>query len=516
MTEAALYQGATVATLYDRAIRRYADHEAIVQGDVRITYRQFGEQVSRFIQLFKSYGLGRGQGLAVLSGNRPEVIAVMAACQYLGMRYTPLHPMGSIDDHRFVLEDSEAAALVVDADRYPETERLLPSLQLVLTFGVADFGVSAAELLPKFAPAPLIIEARSEDVSQVLYTGGTTGRPKGVVVSHRMWINNMKQIAAEREYPLHPRVLAATPISHASGGNIAPVQLKGGVIFLQDGFTPVSFMEIVQKERINSVTLVPTAIYALLDHPRLRDYDLSSLELIAYTGAPISPTRIQQALDHFGPIFCQGYGQTECQNITYLSKSDHLGDPRKLESCGLPIMGFDVAVLNEALEEVGPGEVGEVCVRGPNVMDGYWKRPEETAEVFRGDWLHTGDLATRDADGYLFLVGRAKDMIISGGFNVYPREVEDVLEAHPAVAMCAVIGVPDEKWGEAVTAFVVSKDGAAVDVSELKALVRSRKGPVYAPKTVHKVSALPMTAYNKIDKKALRDRFWDRDARQIG
>jgi fatty-acyl-CoA synthase len=275
-------------------------------------------------------------------------------------------------------------------------------------------------------------------------------------------------------------------------------------------------MEIVQRERINGVTLVPTALYALLDHPRLDEFDLSSLEMILYTGAPISPTRLKQALDHFGPIFCQGFGQTECQHVTYLSKSDHLGDPRRLASCGLPLMGIELKLLDPDLNEVPVGEVGEVCVRGPCVMSGYWKRPEETAEALRGDWLHTGDLATRDADGYIYLVGRAKDMVVSGGFNVYPKEVEDVLEGHAAVAMCAVIGVPDERWGEAVTAFVVLHAGASVDPAELKTLVREKKGPVYAPKSINFEASLPMTSLNKIDKKALRARYWGDKVRQIG
>ena len=176
---------------------------------------------------------------------------------------------------------------------------------------------------------------------------------------------------------------------------------------------------------------------------------------------------------------------------------------------------IEVRLLDGELNEVAVGEVGEVCVRGPNVMSGYWKRPAETEEAFRGGWLHTGDLAMRDADGYLYLVGRAKDMIVSGGFNVYPKEVEDVLESHPAVAMSAVIGVPDPKWGEAVTAFVVVKGGAGVSAAELIALVKQKKGPVYAPKAVHLVEALPLTGLNKIDKAALRARFWDQKERQI-
>ncbi|WP_337185645.1 AMP-binding protein [Phenylobacterium sp.] len=511
-----IHLGSTIASLYDRAIKRFADREAIVFGDTRLTYREFGEQVSQFIQLFKSFGLGRGQGLAMLSGNRPEVIAVMAACHFIGIRYTPLHPLGSIEDHLFVLEDAEISALVVDADAYPARERAVPSLQAVITFGNATFGVRAEDLLPKFKPQPLTIESRPEDIAHILYTGGTTGRPKGVVQRHGQWLNNMKLLLSEREYPHPPRFLVSTPISHAGSGNIAPTQLRGGVLVLQKSFNAVEFMAAIERERINATLLVPTALYNLLDHPRLKEFDLSSLQMLVYGGSPISPSRLDQAIEAFGPIFCQLYAQTECGSITYLSKADHVANARRRESCGLPIIGQDVVLLDPDGVEVAPGEVGEICVRGPNVMEGYWKRPEDTAEAFRGGWHHTGDLATQDEDGYYYIVGRAKDMIVTGGFNVYPREVEDVVSQHEAVAACAVIGVPDPKWGEAVTAFVVLHEDRSASGAELTALVKLKKGPIYAPKAVNFVAELPMTALNKIDKKALRSRFWDGETRQVG
>ena len=517
MLDEQLYGVATVASLYERAIRRYADREAIVSGDTRYTYRQFGEEISRYVQMFKSYGLKRGDALALLSGNRPEVMFVMAACQFMGMRYTPLHPLGSVEDHVFVLEDAEICALVVDGCAYPDQARALPSLRMVLTFEACGFGHDLSERVAQFRPQPLQIDAVGSDIAQVFYTGGTTGRSKGVAMPHRMWVNNMKGLAAEREFPLPLRFLMASPISHAGGGNIAPIQLKGGAIVIQPKFDPLSFLQMVERERITATILVPTALYSVLDHPRLKEFDVSSLKLIVYGSAPIAPTRLEQAMEVFGPIFCQLYGQTECGSISYLALADHsLDKAHLLESCGLPVMGIDVRILDQDLREVQVGEIGEICVRGPSIMAGYWKRPEETAKVFEGGWLHTGDLAKRDADGYLYIVGRAKDMIISGGFNVYPKEIEDVIGEHPAVALCAVIGVPHPKWGEAVTAFVVAKAGASARPDELIAMVKDRKGAVHAPKTVYFVESLPLTGYHKVDKVALRKPFWEEQARQVG
>jgi len=249
----------------------------------------------------------------------------------------------------------------------------------------------------------------------------------------------------------------------------------------------------------------------MLDDPSQGDDALGSLEVVIYGASPISPARLAQAVGRYGPRFMQLYGQTEAPNaITALRRADHdpVAHPERLASCGVPIGPIQVALLDEAGGEVPDGEVGEICVRGPLVMAGYWKRPEETAQAFRHGWLHTGDLARRDAQGFLYIVDRSKDMIVSGGFNVFPREVEDVLTAHPAVAAAGVIGVPDETWGEAVKAVVVLHAGMHVDAAELIALVREAKGPVQAPKTVDFVASLPVTGLGKPDKKALRAAYW--------
>jgi fatty-acyl-CoA synthase len=258
-------------------------------------------------------------------------------------------------------------------------------------------------------------------------------------------------------------------------------------------------------------------IYVLLDHPRLDKTDLSSLELILYGASPMSPTRLVEGLERIGPIFSQLYGQTECYPVSVLRKADH--DARRPElfaSCGFPIASCSVSLRDEDNEEVKPGEAGEICVRAPHAMEQYWKRPEQTAETFKGGWLHTGDIARADERGYLYIVDRKKDMIVSGGFNIFPREVEDVLSSHPDVAMAAVIGVPHEKWGEAVTALIVVKAGTNPSPEALMQLVKDRKGGPHAPKQVEFVDSLPLTAVGKVDKKVLRAKYWAGQARQVG
>jgi fatty-acyl-CoA synthase len=259
-------------------------------------------------------------------------------------------------------------------------------------------------------------------------------------------------------------------------------------------------------------------VYVLLDHPGIAEADLRSIELIIYGASPMSPARLIEAMKRFGPVFMQLYAQSEAPNtVTVLHKADHDPErfPHRLASCGVPVVGNQVKLLDPDGREVPAGDVGEICVRGPLVMAGYWNKPEETARALRHGWLYTGDLARRDEDGFLYIVDRSKDMIISGGFNVYPREIEDVLTAHPAVAAAAVIGVPDEKWGEAVKAVVVLKAGSSASAEALIALVRDRKGVVYAPKSVDFADSLPVTGLGKPDKKVLRARYWGAQQRAV-
>jgi fatty-acyl-CoA synthase len=319
------------------------------------------------------------------------------------------------------------------------------------------------------------------------------------------------------DLPADMRYLACAPISHAAGMLTTPTLVRGGTVILQRAFDPGKWLAAVAAERATLSLLVPTMIYAVLDHPALATTNLSSLQTVIYGASPMSPTRMAEALERIGPVFSQLYGQTECTGLaTALWRAEHdRTDLHRLTSCGKPITGVRVTILDDSGQPVPDGQPGEICVQGPSIMLGYWKQPDLTKAALSDGWLRTGDIAVRDADGYFYIVDRKKDMIVSGGFNIFPREIEDVLTAHPAVSNVAVIAVPDDKWGEAVKALVVPKPGATVSAEEVIQLVRDKKGPVYAPKSVEFLDALPLTPVGKADKKTLRARYWAGQTRNV-
>ncbi len=512
----------TGTTMTLRALARFPDRLAFAWDGGRLTYRAARDLIGRLQAAMSAAGLRKGQTAAFLSANSAETWCAGVAAQGLGVVVTWLHPLGALADHLDVIADSGATALVVDPRTHASRGGELAAgaadrLAVVLTMGKADFGrdlAAAAEAIGEASPVDL---ATADDYAIINYTGGTTGKSKGAIRRHRAVAASVLATSSDFEFPAVPRYLAAAPITHVSGTKVLPSLLRGGTVHLLKGFDPERFLHTIANERINFTLMVPTMIYVLLDHPALDRTDLSSLELVLYGASPMSPTRLVEGLERIGPVFSQLYGQTECYPVSVLRKGDH--DARRPElfaSCGFPIAGCRVSLRDEDNNEVAPGEAGEICVQSAHVMEQYWKRPEQTAEAFAGGWLHTGDIARADERGYLYIVDRKKDMIVSGGFNIYPREVEDVLSSHPDVAMAAVVGVPHDKWGEAVTALVVAKPGTSPDAESLVQLVKDRKGSTHAPKQIEFVDALPLTAVGKVDKKVLRAKFWSGQARQVG
>jgi fatty-acyl-CoA synthase len=509
-----LYRPRFLPDLLIAALDRNGDHPCLyIDGDVW-TAAQMRDQISRYVQAFRSQGIVQGQGVATLSKNRPEVLCSMGAVMVGGCRNTPLHPLGSLEDHAYVLEDAEINTLIFDpafAERADELRQRVPGLRQLLSYGAADVGEDLMALAASFAPQDLVAPlVNGEDLSALAYTGGTTGKPKGVMNTYRGSATMAQIMVSEWQWPAEVRHLVCTPLSHAGSSLFVPLLMRGGSMVVIPGFEPGAVLDAIEKHRITTTMLVPSMIYSLLDHPRFAQTDLSSLQTIFYGASPMSPVRLREAIEKLGPVFFQFYGQTESpQTVCILRKEEH--DPTdlaRLASCGRPVPWIRVGLLDEQGREVPKGQPGELCVRGPLVMKGYWNKPNETSEALADDWLHTGDVAREDGNGFLTIVDRMKDMIVSGGFNVFPREIEDVISTHSSIAAVAVVGVPDEKWGEAVTAVVVLRDGAALDPDELIALVKSRKGSHYAPKSVDIVESIPMSPLGKPDKKALRARYW--------
>jgi fatty-acyl-CoA synthase len=517
------------------ALKRHAHRPIVELGDVTLTGRETAERISQYIQAYESLGAGTGAAGALLALNRPEVLFIIGAGQTQGFQRTSLHPLGSADDHAYVINDAGITTLTVDpyfAGRAVELIERCPGLTKILTIGpvppeLAAVGVDLTEIAAGFEPQPLTAALLPEDhITSITYTGGTTGKPKGVIGTSRAFATMTQIQLAEWEWPSEPRFLMCTPLSHAGAAFFVPVVIKGGTLFVSARFDPAEVLATIEEKRINSLMVVPTMLYALMDHPDSRSRDLSSLETVYYGASAINPVRLKEAIERFGPIFAQYYGQSEApMAITYFGKGEHVdadGKPveSRLTSCGRPSAFIRAALLGEDGQPVPQGEPGEICVAGSLLSGGYWKLPEATAETYRADgWMHTGDVAREDENGFWYIVDRTKDMIVTGGFNVFPREVEDVIAEHPAVAQVGVIGTPHEKFGEAVTAVVVMREGHELTdevIAEIQASVKERKGSVQSPKDVIAVDALPLTGLGKPDKKALRARFWEGATRSIG
>jgi len=507
-----------------KGLESYDDRPCFFLGDTHATYKDVRERTSQFIQALASLGVGKGSPCAILSANRPEVLYNMAATSIAACRNTALHPLGSLEDHAYVLNDAGIETLVFDAEYFGDHVRqladLVPSLKNLLAIGGdGSLGQSYAELADQFEPQPLVVPPIDpKEICTIIYTGGTTGRPKGVMGTFESAITMTQIQMAEWEWPEEIRFMMATPLSHAAGAFFAPVLLSGGALYCMSGFSDAEFFGMIEEHKITATMLVPVMIYMLLDSPMATTADLSSLETIFYGASPMSPTRLAEGIEKWGKKFFQFYGQTEVpMTISVLRKDDH--DPANLErlaSAGTPVPWVNLGLLDDECNEVPKGEPGEICVRSPLVMAGYHGLPEQTAETTEGGWLHTGDIGRIDEDGFLFIVDRKKDMIVTGGFNVFPREVEDVIATDEAVGQVAVVGVPDERWGEAVKAVVVPKPGATVDADRIIALVKEHKGSVQAPKSVDVVDAIPLSPLGKPDKKALRARYWEGHDRAVG
>lgn len=508
MEIAAHLTGPTIGSQYRRILERYPDRVAFQEARGAQSYAAVHDLIGGYQAVLEQAGLTRGDGVAALGGNRYEVWALGVATQSLGLYITWLHPMGGQADQIFQLEDARVSALVVDELNHGERGRALVAAAAsaglrTWSFSPSDFADDLETAVAAAGPQPFRDEGRPEDLAALNYTGGTTGRPKGVARRQFNIGPAMADILADFELPESPRYLLIPPMSHVAGSKVGPVLAKGGTVHLMNGFDPAAVLETIERERISMTLLVPTMIYVLLDHPDLDRRDLSSLEYVLYGTSPMSESRLQEAIRRMGPVFGQLYGQTECYPISVLSRADQQ-IPALLLSCGKPVQSVDVRILDGTGQELPRGEAGELCIRGRSAMDGYWRREDTTAETIVDGWLRTGDIARMDEAGYLYIVDRSKDMIISGGFNVYPREVEDALMSHPAVAQAAVFGVADEKWGEQVTAAVVAREGRTVDLDDLSVHVRGLKGAVQTPKEIRVVEQLPQTAVGKVDRRALR------------
>jgi len=370
---------------------------------------------------------------------------------------------------------------------------------------------------PDVAPE---VRGALDDVVTLFSSGGTTGEPKGVMMTHLAWLT---WIAASQRLLWHDHAihLVVAPMTHAAGGVALMMSAMGATNVILPGFDPLRVMSAIERHRVTHLFLPPTAIYRLLAHPDVRRHDYSSLRYFNYASAPMAPEKIKEAMDVFGPVMMTGFGQTELgPNTTFFSPEDHrrvlaAGDERRLTSVGRPTLFARVEVMDEDGRLLPPETHGEIVVRSTAVMKGYYKNPEETARAAAHGWHHTGDIGFKDREGWVYLVDRKRDMLISGGFNIFPSEIEKVVVAHPAVQDCAVVGAPDADWGEAVKAVVELKAGASVEAAELEAFCRARLPGYKVPKSFELWPELPRSAAGKVLRRKVRERFWQGRDRRI-
>ncbi|MGG1663373.1 acyl-CoA synthetase [Brevibacillus sp. NRS-1366] len=514
----------TVGQLFDKAVRQYPDKVAIKDLQRSITYAELEKEVNGFANALIQLGICHGDRVAIWLYNSIEYVVADFAIAKIGAVRVPLNQFLSVNEVQYRMQDSGTKAIISSPEWISSVQTIVKNLPydvLVINTGKepVDQESMMHQLIENSSFENPAISIGMEDLVAIMYTGGTTGRSKGVMHTHKSTIALMYSQIVEQELERGVVLLHVAPLAHATGFFILSGFLRGGTHILLQSYSPRSFCETVEREKVSFVFLVPTMIYHLLDFPERTKYDLSTLKTIQYGASPMAPTRIKQALEEFGPILMQSYSQMEVANqTTVLTKKDHQtaqGEENRLASCGREVILSQVRIVNVIGEDVGHGEVGEIMTRGPHMMKGYWQLEEETAKVIKDGWLHTGDMAYRDEHGYIYLVDRKKDMVISGGFNVYSTVVESVLFQHPAVKQAAVIGVPDDHWGEAIKAIVVVHPETGINEEEIIAFCKSRLAKYEVPKTIHFVDSIPVTAYGKVDKKALRAPYWSDQGRQV-
>ncbi|MCT2584540.1 acyl-CoA synthetase [Actinophytocola gossypii] len=485
--------------------------------DVTTSYAEVRQRSLLIAGALQESGIARGDRVAVLSANDPLALICVFGISRAGAVWCPVNPRNEAAENRELLDLFGCRCLFFQEKFATLVERIrgdLPELTILVCLdGEVDGAVTFADWLDRHGREPAPVTVADDDLCVLAGTGGTTGRPKGV----RLTGHNLETATALTlmSYPVghRPRYLALAPLTHSAGVLTFPIMATGGETVIMPAPDLGEFLRLIERHRITHAFLPPTVIYGLLDHPALDSTDLSSLRCLWYGAAPMSRTRLTEALHRIGPVMGQLFGQTEAPNmIATLAPADHfLPDgsiaTARLSSAGRPTPLTQVAIMDRNGALLPPGHRGEIVVRGPLVMAGYHDNPEATAEVSKHGWHHTGDIGYLDEDNYLYIVDRAKDMIITGGFNVYSAEVEQALQAHPAVQDSAVVGLPDDKWGERVTAVVQLRTVGHAEPAELTAFVKERLGSVKTPKQVEIWSDLPRSKVGKILKAEIRERL---------
>ena len=527
LKELSRYNIGTWADIIYRNALLYPNQEAFVYGDTRITFSEFNTRVNKLIHALHGMGVKKGDVLGILSWSCLGFAEVYGVAMKGGFIASPFNPRLQANELEYIINYSEANTLFVGPELLEVANSLRPRLPKVRNFicleGSAPGMITYDDLLASHPGQEPDVQVDEDDPVGIIYTSGTTGVPRGALYTQRRFIEDSKTLVIDMGLQPEDKRVQITPLFHIAGNSHFRSSLySGGCNIILKFFDAAATLQIIQDERATIIDIVPTHLVAMLNLPDLNKYDISSLKFLWYGASPMPLEVLKKGMKVFGPIIAQGYGQSESgPAITHLSKEDHnvLDRPekeqKKLVSAGRPDIGVQVRIVDEKDNDVKPGEVGEIIVRSKQVMVEYWHKPDETRETLSNGWLHTGDMGYYDDEGYIYIADRKKDMIISGGENIYPREVEEVLYRHPAVLEAAVIGVPDPYWVERVHAVVTTKKGASTTAEELIAFCKKNLAGYKAPKSVEFVDSLPKNPAGKILKRELREKYWKGTQRRI-
>ena len=525
----------TLNELLPKAVKLYPHREAVVCGPVRMSYQKFGERVWRLCHGLSALGLRRKDRLAILHENCHIFLETYLAAAHLGLILVPLNFRLAAKELAMILMDSGSKVLIAH-EMFRDKAAHLPAAvsgleSVVWTHRVSEKALGEKEydyeaLLLSQEEKPVVdLSLEDDEVAHLYYTSGTTGRPKGVMLTHKNVKSHALGTIAELQLTDKDHWFHVAPLFHlADAWATFAITWVGGKHVLVPSFDPLSVLRLIQEEKITLTNLIPTMLNVMVNHADVGKFDYSSLRVLLSGGAPIAPEVVRRIIDTFKCDYIQTYGMTETAPYLTLSiLKGHLLDKSAEEQLrfkaktGREFIAVELRVVDDAGQDIPQDEetVGEIIVRGDTVTPGYWQLPEETAKAFKDGWLLTGDMAVIDEEGYVTIVDRKKDVIITGGENVYSTEVEHILYMHPAVLECAVVGVPDAKWGETVKGIVVVKPGHEVTEEELIGFCKDSIARFKAPKSIDFLPALPKTGSGKIEKKKLRDGYWDDHGKKV-